>query len=71
MLTLLRIRRLDMERLDMERLDMERLDMERLADLFAEILPRVATEDLGGMDPDIFAEHFRYMRKQFEASETP
>jgi hypothetical protein len=47
-----------------------RLDMEQLASMFAEILPRVATEGLGGMDPDVFAEHFHYLREQFGADET-
>jgi hypothetical protein len=47
-----------------------RLNMEQLASMFAEILPRVATEGLGGMDPDVFAEHFHYLREQFGADET-
>jgi hypothetical protein len=39
-----------------------RLDPAELDTAFHEILPRIATEGLGSMDPDVFAEHYRYLR---------
>jgi hypothetical protein len=39
-----------------------RIDLAELDAAFHEILPRVATEGMAGMDPDIFVEHYRYLR---------
>ncbi len=39
-----------------------RIDPAQLDAAFHEILPRVATEGMAGMDPDVFAEHYRYLR---------
>jgi hypothetical protein len=39
-----------------------RLDLADLDVQFEEILPRIATEGLGAMDPDVFEEHYRYLR---------
>jgi hypothetical protein len=39
-----------------------RVDSAALDAAFHEILPRVATEGMAGMDPDVFEEHYRYLR---------
>jgi hypothetical protein len=39
-----------------------RIDPAELDAAFHEILPRLATEGMAGMDPDIFAEHYQYLR---------
>ncbi|MBF6589399.1 MAG: hypothetical protein IVW57_02570 [Ktedonobacterales bacterium] len=39
-----------------------RLDAAVLDALFAEVLPRVVTEGMAGMDPAVFEEHYHYLR---------
>ena len=39
-----------------------RIDPAELDTAFHEIAPRIATEGMAGMDPAVFAEHYRYLR---------
>jgi hypothetical protein len=39
-----------------------RIELDRLDAAFAEVLPRISTEGLGGMDPDRFAVHYQALR---------
>lgn len=44
-----------------------RIDPDALDTAFAEVLPRVATEGLGSMDPAVFEEHYRYLRSLLDS----
>ncbi len=44
-----------------------RIDLATLDADFHAILPRIQTEGLAGMDPDIFAEHYQELRRQLGA----
>jgi hypothetical protein len=43
-----------------------RIDPAELDAAFHEIVPRIATEGMAGMDPAVFAEHYRYARTLFD-----
>lgn len=43
-----------------------RIDLIELDAAFHEILPRVATEGMAGMDPAVFEEHYHYLRSLIE-----
>ncbi len=45
-----------------------RIDLETLDRGFNEVLPRIQTEGLAGMDPDIFAAHYAELKRQLGAA---